>query len=119
MKLILIYNPESEIERNTFNRLKQELSNYIIREYDYREVRDIIPIRATPAFVVLRDDLEGVELLEGDAELKITAEAYKIMQEEELKVHQKGTYRLDNFVKAEKQKAEDNLLEDMLSRGLI
>lgn len=119
MKLILIYNPESEIERKAFNRLRQELGTYIVKEYDFRDVRDIIPIRATPAFVVLRDDLEGNELLSGDVELKITAEAYKIMQEEELKIHQAETHRLDNFVNAEKTKAQDALMEDMLARGVI
>lgn len=119
MKLILIYNPESEIERKTFKRLYDELGNYIVREYSFNDIKDIIPIRATPAFVVIRDDLQGDELLSGDAQLKVTAEAYKIMQEEEQKLLQQETYRLDNLIKTEVQKGQDELILDMLNRGVV
>lgn len=105
MKLIYIYSMHNEVERTALNRLRDELGMYIVGEYDYQEVKEIIPIRATPAFLILRDDLQGDELLDGDVQLKITAEAMKAMGEEDLKIHQKETNRLDSFINGEKMKA--------------
>ena len=105
MKLIYIYSMHNEVERTALNRLRDELGMYIVGEYDYQEVKDIIPVRATPAFLILRDDLQGDDLLDGDPQLKITAEAMKAMAEEDLKIHQKETNRLDNFISGEKMRS--------------
>jgi len=105
VKLIYIYSMHNEVERAALNRLRDELGMYIVGEYDYLDVKDLIPIRTTPAFLILRDDLQGDELLDGDVQLKITAEAMKAMGEEDLKIHQKETNRLDNFISGEKMKA--------------
>ena len=105
VKLIYIYSMHNEVERAALNRLRDELGMYIVGEYDYQDVKDLIPIRTTPAFLILRDDLQGDELLDGDVQLKITAEAMKAMGEEDLKIHQKETNRLDNFISGEKMKA--------------
>ncbi|SCZ80383.1 hypothetical protein [Acidaminobacter hydrogenoformans] len=53
--------------------------------------------------MILRDDLQGEELIGGDAELKITAEAYKAMQED-LKIHNKESSRLDYLTRKERNK---------------
>lgn len=119
MKIILVYNQESEIERNTMQTLETKLGNLIIAKHNFMDVRDILPVRATPAFVVLRDDLEGDDLLAGDVELKIEAEILKIMQEEELKVHEAETNRLDNFITNKVITAQDELLDDMIERGVL
>lgn len=119
MKIILVYNPDSEIERNTMDILETKLGSLIVAKHDFQTVKDILPVRTTPAFIVLRDDLEGVELLDGDIELKIEAEVAKITQEEDLKIHQKEIYRLDEVINREKSKAQDDLMNDMVMRGVI
>ncbi|SCZ80384.1 hypothetical protein [Acidaminobacter hydrogenoformans] len=50
MKIIYIYNPESEVERGALGRLREELGSHIAAEYDFRKVSHIILIRATPVF---------------------------------------------------------------------
>lgn len=119
MKAILIYNPESEIERNTVQTLENKLAGYLVGKYDYRTVADIIPVRTTPAFILLRDDLQGTDLLDGDLELKIEGELAKIQEDEDLKLHQIETNRLDRVINTEKSKAQDDLLADMMGRGVI
>lgn len=104
MKVIYIYNMESEIERNNLNRIRAELGENLILEYDYQEVRDIIPVRATPAFVFIREDLQGDELFDGDAELKITAEVYKAITDEDEKIHKLNSRRFDIMIDGEKTK---------------
>ena len=108
MKIILVYNQESKIEREKMELLEQKLGNLIIAKHNFQDVKDILPVRTTPAFIVMRDDLEGDELLDGDIELKIEAEVAKIMEEEEFKIHGKKTHRLDNLIKSkiEESKAE-------------
>lgn len=95
----------NEVERAAINKLRDELGMYIVGEYDYQDVKELIPVRTTPAFLILRDDLQGDELLGGDPQLKITLEAYKSMEEEDIKLYQKDTKRLDNMVNAEIAKA--------------
>ncbi len=119
MKIILVYNPESEVERNKMTLLENKLGTLLVAKYDFREVKDVLPVRATPAFIIIRDDLEGDELLDGDLELKIEAEVLKIMDEEDLKVHQKENNRLDYFINDKKQEAQDALMLDMIERGVI
>jgi len=140
MRLMLVYNSYSEAERNTFARIKQELGCYIEKEFDmntiigtdmsgnYLRYSDVLPVVATPAFIPIRDDLCGEHLLQGDAQLNITAEVYKMLQEEEEKIHNQQTKRLDFLINnefearygAEKQAYEqtiDLLLESTLGLG--
>jgi hypothetical protein len=119
MKIILVYNPESETERNKMELLENKLGTLLVAKYDFRDVRDILPVRATPAFIVIRDDMEGDELLDGDLELKIEAEVTKIMDDEDLKVHQKESNRLDHLITNKINAAQDALIEDMMGRGVI
>jgi len=105
MKFVLIYNPENEIERDNLQTLVDALGDKLFCTYDFRTVRDLFPVWKTPALIPIREDLQGEELLSGDINLKISAEIAKLQEDEELKVHQQETYRLDNFVNAEKQKA--------------
>lgn len=140
MRLLLVYNSYSEAERNAFARIKQELGCYIEKEFDmntiigtdmsgnYLRYSDVFPVASTPAFIPIRDDLCGDNLLQGDARLNITAEVYKMLQEEEEIIHNQQTKRLDVLVNtevesrygAEKQAYEDTLdmlLEDTLGGG--
>jgi hypothetical protein len=98
MKIILVYNSENSIERNKLEELKAKFNETIIATHDFRTVRNVLPVSKTPSFVIIREDLEGDELLEGDLELKIEAEIEKIRQDEEMKIHGKDINRLDNLV---------------------
>lgn len=113
MKFIYVYSPHNEIERNMTQRLKSEIGSRIVAEYDYQSVKDILPVRTTPAFIIIREDLQGDELLDGDPELRITMEAYKIDQEEDLNIRNKTTDRLDYMVSAEKSKAVEAFKNDI------
>ena len=115
VKLIYIYSMHNEVERAALSRLREELGAYIVGEYDYQEVMEIIPVRATPAFLILRDDLQGDELLDGDAQLKITFEAYKAMEDEDIKLYQKETKRFDSMVNAEIAKAINSFKNEIKS----
>jgi hypothetical protein len=118
-KFILIYNKESEVERNAFAKIREQMSSYIIAEHDFQDVRDFYPVVSTPALIPILDHLCGEHLLEGEASLIMVAEANRLHEEEELKIHNVETNRLDNVILGEKIKAEDALLTDLLERGVI
>jgi hypothetical protein len=104
-KFILIYNKQSEVERNAFERLKNEMGSNIVAEHDFMEVKDLYPIQRTPALIPILDHLCGEHLLDGDAQLNYTAEAMRLYDEETEKIHNKESKRLDNLIKIEKEKA--------------
>jgi hypothetical protein len=112
-KFILIYNKESEIERNTFDRLKSEMGPYIIAEHDFMEVKDLYPIQQTPALIPILDHLCGEHLLDGDIQLNYTAEAMRLYDEETEKIHNKESKRLDNLIKLEKEKAREAIRKEV------
>ena len=113
MKFIYVYSPHNEIERNMTQRLKNEIGSHILAEYDLQSVKDILPVRTTPAFIIIREDLQGYEMLDGDPQLRITMEAYKIDQEEDLNIRNKITDRLDYMVSAEKARAVEAFKSDI------
>lgn len=122
MKALYIYNPHSVLEKNMFERAKKELSNHIqdINIKDINTIKNIIPIRDTPALVIIRDDLQGDSLLkECDGQLRVTAELYKALEEEELNIYQAKTHRIDSLINQEIIKGQDKLLEDLLTREVI
>lgn len=124
MRVIYIYNPHSAQEVSLVERAKNEMLTYVeeVEVIDFEAAKDRFKIRATPALIFIRDDIQGEELLTEDMEsgkLRLALECYKALQEEEAVIHNAQTNRLDNVVKAEKQAAEDALLLDMLERGII
>ena len=104
-KFILIYNKESEIERNAFDRIRSEMGSYIVAEHHFMDVKHLYPIQQTPALIPILDHLCGEHLLDGDIQLNMLAEATRLHEEEEEKIHNKQTKRLDNLINAEKEKA--------------
>jgi len=108
-KFILIYNKESEIERNAFERIRQEMGPYIVAEHDFQEVKHLYPVQQTPALIPILDHLCGSHLLEGDTQLNMLAEATRLHGEEEEKIHQRETKRLDNLINSEKEKARKEI----------
>ena len=123
MKLMFVYSQHSATEKALIERVKIEMSGYVdeIEVMELDEAKEHFHIRATPCLIPLLDHLQGENLLaEGvDGKLLLTAEAYKMHQEEELAVHQAETHRLDNFVMAEKQTAIDDYTLELVGEGLI
>jgi hypothetical protein len=78
-------------------------------------------IRATPALIVVNDDLQGENLLADgvDGKLIATAIVAKRMEEEDLAIHQQETHRLDNLINAEKTKAIDDYTLSLINGGII
>lgn len=121
MKLILIYNKNSSTEKNVLNRLITELETYVetIEVLELNEAREKYPIRATPAIIPIRDDLQGESLLnETETGLRAVAEAYKMMQEEEKNIYNIETNRIDYLVGTEvtsKMGENYQVMQDMIS----
>jgi hypothetical protein len=122
LKAIYIYNPYSAQEVTLIERAKSEMSTHVeeLEVIDFESAKNRFKIRATPALIVIRDDLQGEILLnEVNGKLRVTAELYKMLEEEERNIHQAEMHRIDNLIIREVQKGQDDLLEDMLSRGVL
>lgn len=119
MKAIYIYNPHDSNEVALLDRARTELGNYIqdIQVVDFQAVRDIYQITQTPALILIREDLQGANLLdEVSGQLRVTAELWAAIQQEELVIHQAETHRIDNIIIAEtSSKMADNaqVMDDM------
>lgn len=122
MKALYIYNENDANEVALLDRARTELQNYItdIQVADFQTVKDIYQIAQTPALILIREDLQGTNLLDDiSGQLRVTAELWQAIQQEELVIHQVTTYRIDNIILGEANAKQDALLEDMLTRGVI
>lgn len=123
MKALLIYNKEDSREIELMNRAKQEISNLIteVDLVDFNLVRDKFSIRTTPTLIIVRDDLQGMHLLEEDMEnnqLRITGELVKALDEEDKNIHNAEANRIDKLINSEVQiKMGENyqVMQDMAS----
>lgn len=103
MRVIYVYNPHSAFETALKTRAVNELQTYVeeVESIDFQAIKDIYRIRATPALIIIRDDLQGEHLLEEDIErgqLRLALECYKALQEQESNIYQKDTKRIDSVV---------------------
>jgi len=122
MKALFIYNPHSASELSIIERAQSEMASYIetVNVDDCPSmVRNLV--RATPALIIVNDDLQGENLTaEGiDGKLIATAMLYKRLEEEDLAIHQAETNRLDNLIKTEKTTAIDNYTLELITGGVI
>jgi hypothetical protein len=78
-------------------------------------------IRATPALIVIRDDMQGDFLNEDDVDTVeyIRASLIDHQDKEEKIVHKQDNKRLDLHVKQMEKKARKNLLDEMETTGII
>ena len=123
MKAFFISSVHSAKQRDMLTRVLNEMSSHLteIQTLDEDKAKEVFGIRATPALIILRDDLQGEHLLDEavDGQLLVTAELIKAMQEEDLAIHQKETHRMDNFIKAENNKVIDEYTLSLLAGGVI
>jgi hypothetical protein len=117
MKALYIYNPNSDFELSLIERAQKEMSTYIttVSVDDCPQMlRNLV--RATPALIIVSDDLQGEGLTaEGvDGKLLMTAMLYKRLEEEDLAIHHVETHRIDNMISAEVQKKIDTIDEKIV-----
>jgi hypothetical protein len=123
MRLIYIYNPHSAKEVEMLEAIRSEVGHFVesLQVENLIDVRDKYPIRATPAIIPICDHWQGDELLavNGEGSLLVKALANKIMEEEDLVVHNQETHRLDNFVNREKTQAIDEYTLELIEGGIV
>lgn len=122
MKALYIYNPHSAQEVAQIERATTEMLNIVdqVEAIDVDTAKQHFHIHSTPALIVIRDDLQGTHLLdEVNGQLRITAELYKAMEEEDLNLHQAETHRLDNLINIEVTNAIDNYTLELIDGGVI
>ncbi len=123
MRAILIYNPHDVRETSLLERAKQEMLNCIedVEVVDFMEVKDIYKIQQTPALILIREDMQGLNLLEEDtdkSQLRFIGEISKSLQEEEQNIHENNVNRIDGIIQAEVNKKmgeNTQVMEDMAS----
>jgi len=78
-------------------------------------------IRATPALIVIRDDMQGDFLNENDVDslTYVTASLIDHQDKEEKIVHKQDNKRLDQHIKQKEKKARLDLLDEMVVSGVI
>jgi len=122
MKALYIYNPHSLNELSLIERAKTEMATYVdIVSLD--EIPDMLKkyVRATPALIVINDDLQGDGLTATgtDGQLLATAMLYKRLDEEEVAIYNQNNARLDSMINAEKNKAIDDYTLSLIEEGII
>jgi|GEM_PF-4677601 len=122
MKAIYIYNPNSAPEISLIERAKEEMTTYI-NVVPINEIPNVLKqyISATPALIVITDDLQGGGLMATgtDGKLLSTAMLYKRLDEEEIVIHNQNNERLDSMINAEKTKAIDDYTLTLIEGGII
>jgi hypothetical protein len=91
MRIIYAYNPHDAKETTLLDRVKEEISEVsatLIDELmveDFQIFKKYYPISQTPALIIVREDLQGHELLEEDEEtgsLRLIAKVTEELQKE-------------------------------------
>jgi hypothetical protein len=87
MRLIYAYNPHNAQEIALLDRVKEESSGLIeeLIVEDFQTLKEYYPISQTPALIVIREDLQGPDLLEEDEEtgaLRLVAKVAEELQKE-------------------------------------
>ena len=121
MKVVYIYNQHSAKEVEMLERAKQEMGSYIqeVQVLDIDQAKELYHFGSTPALIVVQEHLQGEHLLDStDGQLRVTAEVYKALQEEELNLRETETHRIDNLISAEVCKQVDDAVMEMLDRGV-
>ena len=119
MRALYIYNEHSRPELEALERVQTELGN-LVEFMGLQEATNQYPITRTPALIIIREDLQGEHLLdENDSGgLRMTAELYKAMEEEELNLHNVETHRIDSLINREVATNVDGAVLDIMMRGV-
>ena len=121
MKAVYIYNQHSAHECEMLERAKQEMGAYIqeVQVLDIDQAKELYHFGSTPAIIFVQEHLQGAHLLDStDGQLRVTAEVYKALQDEELNLRNAETHRIDYLITAEVNEKVDSAVMEMLERGV-
>ena len=122
MKALYVYNPHSVLEQDMLDSVKGGLSLHVdkVEVMDLDEAKQKFHIRATPALIVIRDDLQGEYLLDEETgHLRIIGEVYKRLEDDDRNIYQKETHRVDKLIKSQVEEGQEILLNEIISRGVL
>jgi len=123
MRIVFIYSQHDNRQLQVIDRVKEEMSAFVdeVAVMELDEAKQLYHISRTPAVIIIREDLQGENLMgEGvDGKLLMSAMVVKQTEEEELVFHNAQHNRMDNYIKARKNEAIDEILDDMLDRGVL
>lgn len=106
MRAIYIYSQHDYPSMQAIDRIRKELGANLeeVQCLEYEDVKHLYPLRALPAIIFLREDLQGENLLDIDPEttsLRLSLEAAQALEAEERNLQEYETYRLDFKMKQE------------------
>jgi hypothetical protein len=105
------------------DRIRKELGANLeeVQCAEYDDVKHLYPIRALPAIIFLREDLQGENLLDIDPEttsLRLSLEAAQALEAEERNLQEYETYRLDFKMKQKIETATEPLGTELVATKL-
>jgi hypothetical protein len=105
------------------DRIRKELGANLeeVQCVEYEDVKHLYPLRALPAIIFLREDLQGENLLDIDPEttsLRLSLEAAQALEAEERNLQEYETYRLDFKMKQEIETATEPLGTELVETKL-
>lgn len=123
MRILYIYNKYTPRELDILEEFKKQIPQFIdkIDVSELEEAKKFFHIRETPAILVIRDDFQGAYLTNECVDNKLFASYLiaKEAQEEEKTLFDIKNNRLDNILKNNAIKAQEDLMENMVERGVL
>lgn len=123
MKVVFIYNPYCSEEVNYLEKVREKTLEIgqSVTFVDFEKAKEVFDIRDTPAVVMIRDDLQGKEMLEKDESLfsKAAIVVAQNKQKENSDFYKNEIDSIRTLIENEKEEVQEQLLEDMMFRGVF
>ncbi|WP_273322606.1 hypothetical protein [Vallitalea guaymasensis] len=123
MKVVFIYNPYCSEEVNYLEKVREKTLEIgqSVTFVDFEKAKGVFDIRDTPAVVMIRDDLQGKEMLEKDESLfsKAAIVVAQNKQKENSDFYKNEIDSIRTLIENEKEEVQEQLLEDMMFRGVF
>lgn len=123
MRAIYIYSQHDYPSIQAIDLIRKELGANLeeVQCVEYEDVKHLYPLRALPAIIFLREDLQGENLLDIDPEttsLRLSLEAAQALEAEERNLQEYETFRLDFKMKQEIETATEPLGTELVATKL-
>ena len=122
MKTIYIYSKHVANELELLQRVKNEYRGQL-DAYELDEIPTMLRnyVRATPATIIVNDDLQGEHLLgeDVDGKLIVTGHLLKRTDDEDRFIHNVDNCRFDAYINEQKEAAKAELMTELQSSGAI
>lgn len=123
MRILYVYNKYNTKELELLEEIKKQIPQFLdkIDISEFGEAKNFFHIRETPAILSIRDDFQGTYLTTEDVDNKLFASYLiaKEAQEEEKTLFDIKNNRLDNILRNNAIKAQEDLMENMVERGVL